>query len=850
MKPNTCQKSHPYQKTNHRNTVVFTTIATLWLCSANSPRACGPDFPNNLLDRGDAAVLDAPVADFAAELDRMRLVSTRLHAVTLTDEVQTYADQAADAELTDLSAALKKQKASADSAAKVYEGLAKTRQLIKLYRTQIEKYESSRVWVFDEKGSHPGPAELPKPKFPSVTIPEGLPDEFNEYLEGALYWYNPDNADKTSARAAWEKILTRPAAERHFKSTWAAYMLGRAYEKDDADKAIGYYQKVRELARNGFADSAGLATASLGWEARIKLQQGDIEQAIELYLEHLAAGDSSAYKSLRVAASQALDSPSLLSELALNPRTQRVITAYLVSRGRMSRTDQPTTAWLAAVESAGVKDMDSAEKLALAAYQNNQPDISQRWINRSAHTPVAQWLQVKLLLRAGKLDRAAALLAQVAETFPVGPPDTNDVIEPTLACNLSAGRESVAVGCQVLGELGVLRLTRREYTEALDCLLKAGFWTDAAYVAERVLLIDELKSYVDQNWPTASEQKLASEQTRFGEHSLSPTKLRHDIRYLLARRLTRGIRGNEARPYYPAEFADSFDNLVRALREGWNESLPPAARANALRDAAFIARTNGMELLGTELQPDWAIHGGSIEGGLTWENRVTNSLEAKIVPAGREEIIRASHHNADPEERFHYRYQAAFLGWTAATLLPNNSDETARMLCVAGSWLKNRDPETADIFYKALVRRNRKTSSLGAEADRRRWFPDIDAIGNLIQKPVEAPIEPVDPPPSNPNPSGAEVDAASPTTPVPDASDSSLIFDSRSDQQTNPVEEPAALSGFQYEIVSGDTVSAIARHFNEAGVNVTVESILAANTDVIPERIMAGQKLFIPFSPE
>ena len=36
--------------------------------------------------------------------------------------------------------------------------------------------------------------------------------------------------------------------------------------------------------------------------------------------------------------------------------------------------------------------------------------------------------------------------------------------------------------------------------------------------------------------------------------------------------------------------------------------------------------------------------------------------------------------------------------------MPNNSDETARVLCTAGAWLKMRDPETADIFYKALVK--------------------------------------------------------------------------------------------------------------------------------------------------
>ena len=35
--------------------------------------------------------------------------------------------------------------------------------------------------------------------------------------------------------------------------------------------------------------------------------------------------------------------------------------------------------------------------------------------------------------------------------------------------------------------------------------------------------------------------------------------------------------------------------------------------------AAQIARADGMELLGTELAPDWRIYNGGFEEGLTWE---------------------------------------------------------------------------------------------------------------------------------------------------------------------------------------------------------------------------------------
>src|ERR1035438_8835310 len=54
---------------------------TAVLLNPASLSACGPNFPNNLLDGGDAAVLVAPVADFIGELQRMKLVESKFQAV-------------------------------------------------------------------------------------------------------------------------------------------------------------------------------------------------------------------------------------------------------------------------------------------------------------------------------------------------------------------------------------------------------------------------------------------------------------------------------------------------------------------------------------------------------------------------------------------------------------------------------------------------------------------------------------------------------------------------------------------------------------------------------------------------
>jgi branched-subunit amino acid transport protein len=62
---------------------------------------------------------------------------------------------------------------------------------------------------------------------------------------------------------------------------------------------------------------------------------------------------------------------------------------------------------------------------------------------------------------------------------------------------------------------------------------------------------------------------------------------------------------------------------------------------------------------------------------------------------------------------------------------------------VAGSWLKNRDPQAADVFYKALVRRCPKTD-IGKEADRIRWFPMLDENGKVAPRKPPPPAPPGD----------------------------------------------------------------------------------------------------------
>ena len=714
---------------------------------ASGASACGPSFPNNLLDAGDHAVLQPPVANFQSELERMKLVTTKFRAVPLA-ATQKFYEQSTEVEMTDLAAALKRGKISSEQATVIMQAHLAERMKLNAFLKAQNEWSHFHSGIFDTNWNEQ-PNTNPPPVFPAVAVTPGLPREFALYFQGAIAWQK--HAGWTPCEF-WELLLDLPPSERRFKSTWAEFMLAQYYEhltnNFGDSEAMKHFAQVSTLATNGFADSLGLVTASIGGEAKIYLRQKNFERAIELYLEQLAAGDDTALDSLRFAAARAVaetnSSPAQLKILARNPRPRGVITAYLISRNpyadpHAAETSPDakqffdrTTAWLDAVESAKVKDVACASQLALAAYQASRMEIAQRWINRANGELVAQWLQAKLFMRAGKISEAAKLLAKLSRKLPQDLPGTNaptDFAESLFVDTESVWHKPIAVGRQTVGELGVLHLARREYAEALDALLRSGYWMDAAYVAERVLTTEELKAYVDRNWPPLPPADQTKEIREIHDGEWGIANLREGIRCLLARRLARETMSRDARFYFPTNYSDTYEKFLAELRDGRDETLSLEIRGKNLFAAAVLARTNGMELFGTELEPDWTIYGGAFEASVMWKDRATNGWQAKINLAGTNEIARASLRHVDPEKRFHYRYPAAELAWAAARLMPDNSDETARVLCTGGTWLKNTDPTAADKFYKALVRRCRKTN-LGDQADKTRWFPAQDMGGH------------------------------------------------------------------------------------------------------------------------
>jgi hypothetical protein len=392
----------------------------------------------------------------------------------------------------------------------------------------------------------------------------------------------------------------------------------------------------------------------------------------------------------------------------------------------------PAVLWLDAVEGAKIRDPQSAEQFALLAYQCQKLELAAQWIKRAKGTPLAQWLQARLSMRDGQLDTAAEQLTKVRRLFPLEISATPLTPRSPFTDSLYADSErewNPSPGEQILGELGAVQLARRHYEEALDCLLRAGYWRDASYVAERVLTIDELRAYVDRHWPEPEKVQGPSPAAARSRHGERISSARVDLRYLLARRLTRNERGAEARPYFPESVRTKLDEWLGLIRLGHNAAEPGEARAAALWEAARLTKLHGGELLGAEIEPDWAVSMHRYVWGYSFSvmDRATN---AWVVAATADELRRAREHGPDPRQRFQYTCTAPALAWEAAQLMPENSDDTALVLNEAGIWIKYCNPEAADYFYKSLVRRCRRTT-IGAAADKRRWFPELDDNGNL-----------------------------------------------------------------------------------------------------------------------
>ena len=524
-----------------------------------------------------------------------------------------------------------------------------------------------------------------------------------EVISNALYTQAAEAFhanDLDHARELFEEILALSDSQRSAHELAALYSIGRLEKlQGHGDAARAAFQRVRDLVKAGSADPDGLGVASFGEEARVQLDAGDFGGAIELYAEQTARGSASGISSLGFVFGQLIEHDSQLDAALANPTVRRLLPGYLNSRYTSFSPAQlaHVIERIDADKGAALAGMD---RLAAALYRAGGYEAAESAAKQS-DTALSWWVRAKLALRRGDGNQAAAAYAHASRDFP----RSGGYREDDYSSYSDNESDGFSPKCRVDGESGILALSRGDYVSALGSLYaaRAQYWQDAAYVAERVVTIEELRGFVD-GLNTAQTDSTQPEEGVDQSYS--------DLRALLARRMLRNGLFKESLAYFDA------DPGIAEKAKGYVEALLAAAsgggieRAEANFAAAALANSDGMDLLGFEFDPDYRIYDGSYDLGRY--NDV--SADYTHVPVdhadinlgtrylGNDEADRVAASRAVPLKRFHYRYVAADLAEQAADLLPARSQAYAAVLCMATGWINMRDHVRGEALWLRYVR--------------------------------------------------------------------------------------------------------------------------------------------------
>lgn len=730
--------------------------------------ACGPDFPMQLLDDRAGTLNSTPNNSFAFEVANLVSVPKGLRA----NETGLYENPVAPGELeipekAGLTAAqaaqLKAMRALDDGDAAYALGNAMP-AAVRLYTAGAIDYLASRTGTADAD-----------PRIAAKVTQE------------------------QRAQQRFQAVLDLPSKEGDARAVWAAYMLGQVHAQAmsaagmqplaERAKAERFFQLARTRAASGAPDPAGLAVASLGEQARLYFVSGtalcayadfvtaaangcadgiataDLKQAIRLYAQQAAYQSNSGMQSLRVMAEWALSKPARATRLIDDPVAQQLLVAYGLARVGDIVNDDPATAadyysstdygakgyadaargsnkikinpmlqtLVTALQAHGLNNISGSDRVAALAYRVGRYDLAQTLIDKQ-NSALSYWVRAKLALRKGDVNAAAQAYATASKAFP----QTDASLEPAGMTLLKA-------------EQGVLMLTRGQYVDAFDQLYQVtlasrdgqgasdiyGDYTgDMYYIAERVLTVDELKTYIDSHVPASATPPLPAGFPVADQKTVDAWRQKYrpqpgdQLRQLLARRLVREGRIKNALAYFPddndlryAEITDLSGKTawatwrLRQLAKEYGDALHDgehawrsANRAQAMYQAAVLARQHGMEIMGYQQAPDFFEYGGMLGYGSgrssqrlsaadtdtnatgvpapapTPQARVAADLPGPLVTA--DERTRYAASEARPNQRYHYRDTAFDHFMAAADQLPPRSQAFAAVLCKGAGYLQ------------------------------------------------------------------------------------------------------------------------------------------------------------------
>lgn len=550
----------------------------------------------------------------------------------------------------------------------------------------------------------------------ALSVGEALPAELRFYTAAAVAFAQQDYQ---LAIELFRQVLALPSDQQQQRRSWALYSLGRALLKQNvtehsAEVSALYNQLQQEVAA-GLADPLQLAVASLGEQAKLAKHQGDWAGAIGLYAAQSRWSESGRASLLLLSKELAAMPDQELMPLVQTPAVAALLSRYLMTQFSALSYLEPEQLQRLLVVLNQVPDIQlkNATPLATVAYQQGQFALVKQLLPHLDQSPQAWWLQAKMALKAGDTAKAAEFYAKASKAFapeslqagtlpaqqdPYAKPSVNELQEQNY--------------CRVQAEHGILELSRGDYLQAIALLTAAGseYWQDTAYIAERVLTLDELKSFVALHPVTTVPEKAQW-------HYFGDTAVEVLLHHLTARRLMRAGEYQQAQDYFVdpelKQLAKRYQDYAEKAASSWTDN----AKAEALFEQAKLAREHGLELLSFELAPDYQVFYGQFE---------PYEFDTKAPTLPLAELQRVKSSASTYSNRFHYRQLAAELSAEAAKLVPHNSQAFAATLCHSTKWLLIRQPELAQGYYQKYLQQGPYVS-WGAEFGQSCPEPDFAA---------------------------------------------------------------------------------------------------------------------------
>jgi tetratricopeptide (TPR) repeat protein len=546
----------------------------------------------------------------------------------------------------------------------------------------------------------------------------GLPTDLRDF-EREFFLYALGRAQRLADPTldeppAWLELLSMPPARRRFRTVWARH--GLVLAAPDLKAADRRLRELRADIDAGFHDTCGLEEAVV-----MQLLRRGGTTVEQLHWLPLAAAVSG---SPRIVSAFNSDAAYMSRSSLWNGDIRNKVRDIVVSDSLAAEV--AVTLCSESVLPEDFRDAAPvlcADRRAWAAFRNGDFERGRKLLALApTNSLVRLFWEARLARIDGDFAESAELLRRwLAEATRRGVPEdvfnvcyrdismgtpnnTLDVYGAYLRNASQARMEQV-----VRGELGSVLLTEGDFVEALHAFIRADSWIDAAFVAERCLTADALMRFV-REVPVGG-----------GWNGIGGENFSEKLRWLLARRLLREGRIAEAGEFFPSARLKEWKLYATLMASAaWDKkqlsapSVTDDVRALATLNLARLLYARGMELMGTELEPDVSVWEGDVPVSGIRARTLADLPHIKPLPEGLPKL---------PKSRFHYRLTAMDAARRAAVLAADPDIRAASFLLQGQINVITKDSLPADVepAYRALCAIS--DHPLARAAREARWFP-------------------------------------------------------------------------------------------------------------------------------